>query len=397
MPPLDGITVIDATQVVSGPYASMMLADMGAEVVKVERPDGGDIGRANPPFMNGHSGYFTSVNRNKKSVALNLKRERDKDAFLSLAEKADVIVENNPTGRMEKFGLGYETVRERNDEIVYCSITGFGQTGPYRKLPALDIIVQAMSGVMSITGPPDGQPYRAGIPIGDIAGSMYAVQSILLSLYEREHSGTGDYIDVSMLDSTISWLTVRAGYTFGAGEPYPRMGNKLTEYVPYGVFSTADSPLAVVVVTDDHWQRLCDVIDRPELADDDRFATVDARRENRDELEDVLTDVFVRRSADDWFDELSDQHVPAAPIYDTDELWDDEHVRARELLATVEDDGGTFQTIRHPVKFDNIDTELTQGVPELGEHTKEVLTDAGYSETEIAEFEDAIQTVASES
>lgn len=375
----------------------MMLADMGADVVKIERPDGGDIGRANPPFMNGHSGYFTSVNRNKKSVALNLKQDKDKEAFLSLAEKADVLIENNPTGRMEKFGLGYESIRGRNEDIIYCSITGFGQTGPYRQLPALDIIVQAMSGVMNITGPSDGQPYRAGIPIGDIAGSMYAVQSILLSLYNREDSGTGDYIDVSMLDSTISWLTVRAGYTFSKGEPYPRMGNKLTEYVPYGVFSTADSPIAVVAVTDDHWQRLCRVIDRPELGDDDRFATVDARRENRDELEDVLTEVFTEQSAKYWFEELSDEFVPAAPIYDTDEVWEDEHVRARELLATVQDGDGSFKTIRHPVKFSEIDTELQQGVPELGEHTREILLDAGYSQSEVAEFEGAIRSAPSQS
>ncbi|AQL44673.1 hypothetical protein BV210_18080 (plasmid) [Halorientalis sp. IM1011] len=396
MPPLDGITVIDATQVVSGPFASMMLADMGAEVVKIERPNGGDIGRANPPFMNGHSGYFTSVNRNKKSVALNLKRDRDKEAFLSLAEKADVVVENNPSGRMEKFGLGYESVREHNEEIIYCSITGFGQTGPYQKLPALDIVVQAMSGVMSITGPPDDQPYRAGIPIGDIAGSMYAVQSILLSLYEREDSGTGDYIDVSMLDSTISWLTVRAGYTFAKGERYPRMGNKLTEYVPYGVFETADSPIAVVVVSDDHWQRLCRVIDRPELGDDERFATVDARRQNRDELEALLTDVFVQQSAEYWFEALADEYVPAAPIYNTNEVWDDEHIRARELLATVQDGDGSFETIRHPVKFENLDTAIQRGVPELGEHTRDLLSDAGYSESEIDEFEDAIRSEPSQ-
>lgn len=369
----------------------MMLADLGAEVVKIERPNGGDMGRANPPFMNGDSGYFTAVNRNKKSVALNLKEDRDREAFLSLAEKADVIVENNPTGRMEKFGLGYETVRDRNDEIVYCSITGFGQTGPYRKLPALDIIVQAMSGVMSITGPPEGKPYRAGIPIGDIAGSMYAVQSILLSLYNREQTGEGDYIDVSMLDSTISWLTVRAGYTFAAEEAYPRMGNKLTEYVPYGVFSTADSPLAVVVVTDAHWKRLCDVIARPDLADDDRFSTVDARRENRDELESILTEVFQQESSEYWFDRLADEHVPASPIYDTEEVWDDNHVRERELLTTVQDEDGSFETIQHPIKFENIDTELRRAVPDLGEHTREALADAGYSEAEIDDFEAAIQ------
>lgn len=392
MPPLDGITVLEATQVVSGPFASMMLADLGAEVIKVERPDGGDMGRANPPFTNGHSGYFTAVNRNKKSVALNLKQEDDKDAFLSLAEKADVIVENNPSGRMEKFGVGYETVRERNEDIIYCSITGFGQSGPYQKLPALDIVVQAMSGVMSITGPPDGQPYRAGIPIGDIAGSMYAVQSILLSLFERERSGTGEYIDVSMLDGIISWLTVRAGYTFSTGDPYPRMGNKLTEYVPYGVFPTEDSPLAVVVVTDDQWARLCDVIDHPELADDPRFETAEARRENRTKLEDILEDAFIEQSSEYWFEHLAARQVPASPIYNTTEVWDDEHVRARELLTEVTEGDGSFKAIQHPVTFEHAETTIRRGVPDLGEDTTQALADAGYSDEEIEDFTRAIQS-----
>ena len=266
MAPLDGVTVLDITQMVAGPFASMQLADLGADVYKIERPDGGELGRSNPPFVEGRSAYFASVNRNKRSVALDLKSEDGQAAFRSLAAEADVIVENNPPGRMEGFGLGYEGIRELNPGIVYCSISGFGQTGPYRELPALDIVAQAMSGVMSMTGPGDGKPYRAGVPIGDIAASMYAVQSIVMALFQAERTGEGDYLDVSMVDCLVQWLTVRAGYTWGAGEPYPRSGNSLEEFVPYGVWDTADGYLAVVVVADHHWERPCAVIDREEPA-----------------------------------------------------------------------------------------------------------------------------------
>lgn len=391
MRPLEDVRVLDVTQVVSGPFASMMLADLGAEVTKIERPDGGEIGRTNPPFENGYSTYFTAVNRNKRSVALNLKTSEGQEAFLSLAEEADVIIENNPTGRMKRFGLDYESVQEVNEEIIYCSITGFGQTGPYRDLPALDIITQAMSGVMSITGPPDEQPYRAGIPVGDIAGSMYAVQSVLVALYNRMENGGGEYIDVSMLDSAISWLTVRAGYTFGTDEPYPRMGNKLTEYIPYGIFETADAPLAVVAVSDRHWSQLCEVIERPQLADDDRFRTAAARRENRDQLEPILQSIFKNRSSQEWFERLSKAHVPASPIYDTAEVWEDEHVKSRKLRDTVGDHHKSTTAIRYPVKFERIDPTISRGPPDLGEHTQEALKRAGYSNEEVAKFVEAVE------
>ena len=391
MPPLADVTVLDLTQMVSGPFASMQLADLGADVYKIERPDGGELGRSNPPFVDGRSAYFASVNRNKESVALDLKSDRGREAFLSLAADADVIVENNPPGRVEEFGIGYDAVRERNPGIVYCSITGFGQTGPYRELPALDIVAQAMSGVMSMTGPPDGKPHRAGVPIGDIAASMYAVQSIVIGLFEAERTGEGDYIDVSMLDCLVQWLTVRAGYSWGTGEAYPRMGNSLAEFVPYGVYDTADGYLAVVVVADHHWERLCEVIDREELAADERFATMSARIENRDAVDDVLQTALADASADEWFDRLSDRHVPSAPVFDTLEVWDDEHVRSRDLRTSVTDGDHEVPAIRYPVTFGDIDPEIERGVPDLGEHTREALRDADFDEERIEEIVDAIQ------
>ncbi|MFB6121920.1 MAG: CaiB/BaiF CoA transferase family protein [Haloferacaceae archaeon] len=383
MPPLSDVTVLDVTQMVSGPFASMQLADLGADVYKVERPDGGELGRSNPPFVDGRSAYFASVNRNKGSVALDLQSDRGREAFLDLAEQADVVVENNPPGRMERFGVGYDAVSERNPEIVYCAITGFGQTGPYSELPALDIIAQAMSGVMSMTGPADGKPHRAGVPIGDIAASMYAVQSIVLALYESERTGEGDYLDVSMLDCLVQWLTVRAGYSWGTGEPYPRMGNSLEEFVPYGIYGTADGYLAVVVVADHHWEKLCTAIGREELADDERFATAAARIENREAVDDLLASVLAEGTADEWFDRLREHHVPAAPVLDTQEVWDDEHVRSRDLTTTVDDGGREIPAIRYPVSFDDVDGELSRGVPDIGETTREALREAGVEEDRI--------------
>lgn len=386
MPPLSDVTVLDVTQVVSGPFASMMLADLGADVYKVERPQGGELGRSNMPFVEGRSAYFASVNRNKKSVALDLKDDRDKEAFLSLAEKADVVVENSPPGRMERFGLDYETIRERNPEIIYCSITGFGQTGPYRELPALDILIQAMSGVMSMTGPSDGKPYRAGVPIGDIAASMYAIQAIILALYERDDTGEGDYLDISMLDSLTTWLTVRAGYSWGTDQPYPQMGNSLDEFVPYGVYDTADGHLALAIVTDHHWKRLCAVLGCEYQVDDDRFATNEARRDHREAVDDVVEESLAEATADEWFDRLRDHNVPAAPIYDTLDVREDEHVQARDLITTVQDGSRTADAIRYPVDFDNIDTERPDAVPDLGEHTRTALAAVGVDEETVAEI-----------
>jgi len=387
--PLDGITVLDVTQVVSGPFASMLLADLGAEVIKIERPDGGDIGRTNPPHVDGRSAYFAAVNRNKRSVALDLKEPAGQAAVLALAEEADVLVENHPPGRMERFGLDWASVRERTPELVYCSISGFGREGPYRELTALDVVVQAMSGITSVTGPSGGLPYRAGIPIGDIAGSMYAVQGILLALYDRARGGGGEHVDVSMLDGAISWLTVRAGYTFGTGDPHPRTGNELTEYVPYGVFEAADAPLAIAVVADHQWARLCEAIDRPALAGDDRFETAPARRANREELQSLLGAVLAERTASEWFDRMAAAGVPAAPVHDTASVWDDEHVRSRDLLADVE--GDPFEAIRYPVRFDGLGTSVRRGTPRLGEDTRTALERAGYDDEEIEAFEAAIR------
>lgn len=376
---LSDVTVLDVTQVLSGGFASMMLADMGADVVKVERPDTGDFGRANPPFVGDRSAYFMALNRNKKSVTLDFSTSEGQEAFLRLAETADVIVENLKPGTLAKFGLDYEHVSERNERIVYCSISGFGGTGPYAGLPALDIVVQAFSGNMSMTGPADGPPYRAGLPIGDIAGSMYASQSVLAALHERERTGEGQYIDVSMADGLISWLTVRAGYTFATGEPYPRTGNRLDEIVPYGVYETADSHLAVTAIHDGHWEELCTLVGRPELAEDERFHDMASRRENREEVDAILSEVFTERTSAEWFDLLAET-IPVAPVNDTKEVFEEEHAHERGLVTEREIDGRPQRFVSHPVQFSDAETDIRRDPPRLGEHTRELLEAAGYDE-----------------
>lgn len=387
---LDDVTVLDLTQVVAGSFASMTLADLGADVLKVERPGTGDIGRSNPPFVDGQSSYFASVNRNKRSIAVDLSSAAGRDVILDLGREADVLLENHPPGRLEGFGLGYDDLQSVNDEIIYCSITGFGQAGPYADIPALDMVAQAVSGHMSLTGPPDGPPFRAGLPIGDLTGASYAVQSILAALYRRESTGTGDYIDISMTDALISWLTVRAGYTFATGEAYPRTGNELREFVPYNVYETADGYLAVIVATDRHWRRLCAGIDHPELADDDRFATVDARRDNRDEINELLEKMFSADTAETWFDRLAEQGVPVAPIRDTQSVWTDEHVQARELRRPMPIGDSEFWAINYPAKFREAEPEdEPYAVPDVGEDTLEVLRTVGYDDDRLIRLREA--------
>lgn len=383
---LSDIKVLDVTQVISGSFASMMLADMGADVVKVERPETGDFGRANPPFVGDRSAYFMSLNRNKRSVSLDLSSEEGQRAFLRLAEKSDVIIENLKPGTLTKFGLDYESVRERNEGIVYCSVSGFGQTGPYADLPALDIVVQAFSGNMSMTGPVDGQPYRSGIPIGDIAGSMYASQSVLAALHDRDRTGEGQYIDVSMVDGLVSWLTVRAGYTFATGRAYPRTGNQLDEIVPYGVYETADSHLALAAVQDRHWDRLCELLGRPELATDERFEDMASRQENREDVDAVLSEIFAERTTDAWFDLLA-RDIPVGPVHDTASVFEDEHVRERGLVEEHEVDGQPHPFINLPVQFSDAETDIRRTPPLVGEHTREELRAVGYDEETLDELE----------
>lgn len=384
--PLSDVTVVDLTQAVAGPYGSMTLADLGAEVIKIERPDMGDRMRGTPPSPE----YFDTVNRNKKSVGIDLKSPGGQEAMKRLLEDADVFLENTKPGRTEKFGIGYEEVREINPNIIYCTIKGFGNGSPYEGTPAYGEIIQGVSGIMSMTGEPDGPPTWTGLVIGDLGASMYAVQSILAALRARETGKIeGDWIEISMLDVAKSLLCVRAGYTFGTGEPFPRSGARHPNWAPFDAFDCRDNAIMVGTSSEGQWQSLCHAIDRPDLIEEDRFAKRSGRLDNRDELSELLTSIFETKPASEWVEILREHEVPSGPIRDTKTVWEDAHEDARPLRRTMERDGKKDATvIDHPVHFEEMETgqggdAIRSPPPELGQDTDEVLKESGYTQSEI--------------
>ena len=379
--PLDGVTVVDLTQVLAGPFASMAFGDMGAEVIKIEAVGRGDRSRSVEPSP----AYFDTVNRNKRSVGLDLKSDDGQAVAMRLLSEADVFIESTKPGRAEAFGLGYEDVREANTGIVYCSVTGFGHGSPYESVPAWDMLIQAMSGVMSVTGEPEGPPVWSGLASGDLAAATYAVQSVLAALYARERGRIeSEWIEVPMFDAAISWLTLRAGHSFGTGEPFPRSGTRHPSLAPFGAFECADDRIVIAAGTGSLWGDLCAAIDRPELESDGRFASLQARLDNREALVAELESTLGSEPAVAWIDRLHDNGVPAGPIHDTCSVWEDEHVKERNLRRRMERSGREpAVVIDHPVHFANLGTRLETAPEELGESTDDVLAAHGYSRAEI--------------
>ena len=382
--PLDGVRVIDCTQMLSGPFATQLLADLGADVVKIERPNRGDITRNVGPNVGDSeiTAYFASLNRGKRSVELDLSTADGAAALEALVETADVLVENYRPGTMAKWGLGYDDLRTVREDLVYCSISGFLE-GPYRDLPAFDMVAQALSGSMSITGEADGSPARPGIPIGDICAGMYAVIGITTALYD----GAGQYIDVPMFEGLVSWLTERAGRTFVTDEPYPRQGTVHPTLAPYRTFETADGWFAVAIGSDGTWQSLCDALERPDLAADDRFETNNERVAHREALTAELVPAFERRTNDEWFDLFRDYGIPGAPVKDTREVFEDEHLRASGVCSDLEIDGVELPFPVCPIAFSGSTTQSGHEPPRLGEHTVPVLSESLPDETVAAILE----------
>lgn len=385
--PLADVKILDLTQMLSGPLATMYFGDLGADVVKIERPGIGDLTRQYPTFQNDFSGYFASLNRNKESLTLNLRTEEGRGILLELAEQADVLVENYKKSTIENLDIGYDALREANPGLIYCSIKAFGAGSPYEEMPSFDLIMQGMSGAMSMTGEADGPPIRTNIAIGDIAASMFATQSVLAALFARERADgeDGEFIEISMLDSLLSWLGPRATNSILNDEPYPRRGNRHPSFVPYDTFETADGYLCVGIGSENFWENFCQAINREELAGDDRFETMAKRRTNQDELYEILTDIFVEKTTEEWFRIMQRYNIPAGPIYDTLEVWDDPHVVERDLLQEMANPNGegSFPTVRYPVKFSQ-ENHPTSPPPRLGTDTDKWLEGLGYSPEEIA-------------
>jgi CoA:oxalate CoA-transferase len=391
--PLEGITILDLTWVLSGPYGAMVLSDLGAEVIKVERPPHGDLARTTGPHINGVSGYFMSINRGKKSISIDLSTEEGKELFLKLVEKADVVMENFTPGAMDKLGLGYEALRARNPRIVYSATSGFGQTGPDRLRPALDVVVQGMGGVMSITGHPGGPPTRPGLSLGDIAAGLFTAVGILAALQERERSGEGQMVDISMLDCQIAILENAFMRYFATGKEPGPIGTRHPLATPFQAFPTKDGYLVLALWggAENQWEMLCALLGKPELIYDERFATNDARTENHAELESYLNEAMRERSTQEWLDEFDKIGIPCGPLNTIPEAAEHPQVQAREMLVDVEHPvAGTLPLSNTPVRLSRTPGGIKGPSPAIGQHSDEVLREMlGVAEDEIASLRES--------
>lgn len=376
---LEGLRVLDFSRVLAGPFCTMMLADLGADVIKVENPQGGDDTREwGPPWAgegdDRQSAYFLSVNRNKRSVVLDLKTEAGRETARRLAARSDVLVENFKPGAMAKFGLSYERLKEDHPQLIYCSITGFGQEGPYRDRPGYDFVIQAMSGLMSITGPEEGPPFKVGVAVSDVTAGLFAASSILAALHYRRSTGLGQKIDVSLLNSQLAALVNVAANYLVSRRPPERHGNQHANIVPYQTFRAADGWFVLAVGNDAQFAKLCDLIDQSELAADDRFQTNPARVANRRRLEEILAPILERQTVEEWVRALLKSGIPAGPINDIPSILEDPHVAAQGLLRSVWLEGATaVELIGPPVHLSETPAVVTSPPPTLGQHTEEVL------------------------
>ena len=372
MAPLDGITVLDLTRVLSGPYCTMLLADMGARVIKIEQPGKGDDTRAwGPPFLEGESAYFLSINRNKESVTLDFKHPEGRALLERLLARSDVLVENFRPGTLPKLGLDYKTLSKNYPRLVYCSISGFGHTGPRWKQPGYDAIMQAEGGLMSITGTADGPPVRLGVAIVDIVSGMFAAYGIAMALLARERSGKGQEVDLAMLDATVALLTYQAGNYFASGKIPARLGNRHPSIVPYETFTASDGDFVLAVGNDDQWRTFCGVAG---LSDDGRFATNRQRVSGYDSLRPFVAERLKERPRQHWIDALTAAGVPCGSVRTFDELFADPQIDAREMIAMVEHATiGPLKALGVPVKLSETPGTIRTPPPTLGQHTDAVL------------------------
>ena len=385
MSPLDGIRVVDLSRVVAGPFCTMTLADMGADVVKLEEPGSGDESRAfGPPFHGGESPYFLSINRNKRSCTINLKHEQGKAILRRLLDGADVLVENFRPGALARLGFGYEAVAAEHPRLVYCSISGFGDSGPDATRPGYDLIVQGEAGLMDVTGEADGPPTRVGTSIADLASGLMAAQGILLALYARRTTGRGQHVRVAMLDAVASLLTYNAGIYFASGESPARRGNDHPSVAPYQTLRAKDGWINLGIANDSLWLRYCDAVERPDLRNDPRFATAPARVEHRQTLIPIIEALTAARTVQVWMDLLGAAGVPCGRIRNVAEVCTNPQLVERgKVVERPHPTAGAVQMIGQPIELGDTPARIDTAPPLLGEHTDAVLREAGYSNAEI--------------
>ncbi len=379
--PLEGIRVLDMTWALAGPFCTMLLSDLGAEVIKVENPEEGDSSRKNFPHIEGVSSYFLSVNRGKKSITVNLRHPEGKKIVLTLAKKSDVMVENFRPGVMDRLGLGYKEIRAVNPKIIYAACSGFGQVGPYAHRPAYDVIVQGMGGTLSITGEEGGPPVRVGFSIGDIGGGVFTALGILAALQERQKSGEGQMIDVAMLDCQMALLENAFSRFFATGEVAQRLGTRHPVLTPFQSLPTKDGYIALAAAREDWWQKFCGIIGRPDLPQDERFKNNVLRTKNHKELEKILSEATRQRLTSEWVALMDKNDIACGPVNTIDQIAADPHTAARNMIRQVKHTtAGMLRVVNSPIKLSRTPVNIEKASPELGEHTEEILKELlGYS------------------
>jgi len=384
--PLSDIKVLDLTRFVAGPFCTLLLADMGAEVIKIESPGRGDEARYQGTMINNESWYFVGMNRNKKSLTLDLKKEKGKEIFIRLARQSDVVVENFRPGVMRSFGLNYDVLKMINPALVYCGISGYGKDGPYHLRPAFDFIAQGVSGFMSITGFPDREPVRTGIPISDSVAGIYGAYGILAALMARQKTGKGQEVQTSLVDAMLSILSFQADRYFGLGKVMERGGNDHPIASPYGTFKALDGYINIAPAGDPMWERLAQALGLSGLLSDPRFCTNDLRRQHRQELNQLINEITSKRTMADWIDYLNQAGIPCGPIYNLAQAFADPQVKHQEMVLEVEQPTGKVKTLGFPVKMSATPATLRRPAPQLGQHTEEILQGLGYSSEQIQEL-----------
>jgi CoA:oxalate CoA-transferase len=384
--PLSGIRVLDLGRFVAGPFCGALLADMGAEVIKIEIPARGDELRYHGVQVNGESAYFVGLNRSKKSLTLDLKTPEGKEIFRRLVKQSDVILENFRPDVMPKLGFAFDALRQINPGIIYCGVSGFGKDGPYALRPSFDFIAQGMSGLMSVTGFPDREPVRVGIPISDSIAALYAAYGIVLALLARQRTGQGQEVQVSLVDGVLSLLAFQADSFFGRGESPERLGNDHPVSSPYGTYKALDGYINIAPPGDAMWERLARALGLEHLIRDPRFLTNDLRRENRAEIDRIINEITSKRPMADWIDDLNKVGVPCGPIYHLAQAFADPQIRHQNMVLELEQPSGRVKTLGFPLKLSATPAALHRPSPQLGEHTEEILINLGFSTADVEAF-----------